>query len=1486
MLMLLSAFAGCSKKEEPNANPTGTEAPGTDNQTNSGDGPSESEKGTSNGNGSENGTEKGTDNGNGNVTDSDPEIETERDTTPKLENYANGELIEYADYMSNNVNVYYTDGDRSGYEISNLNMIYTYNLKKSTGDTIGTLKNKKGGVYLEQTMDVFVKMSNGKTYYSSKSTSDARGNSFRNGLYYYDVRILDHDFVNNITIVDSQDFVMVNDDSTFRKKEMNGNVKDNAFIGVITGVVDPQVRWDHIEYDTSKFNAVSLTVTTTQSSQMELFFVAGDPEKHPDGAYSEEQKVRFSVIPDGTPHTYIIPLDGEGIADFYGTMRSLRFDFNGYQGEKVTISDVKLVKRDYDEAPALYLDRTLHTYPDKLHQVAHVVAGKDTEGIVEIGMVTNIPADRVAKIVVKDAKGQYSDLNGVDWATAEYIGFDIKDVGIFGYIMPYDNQSGTMTVTLKDGVYTIIQTKTPEDGAIYAPVNNTSNDFYMGQRLYTDTNHDFDAFLLEAYIERNPLTSENIVVDEEMSSATAKFNGYEALRGCYKFTLPPNVSFQDSYDNRFNEHNNVVFTVTGDSVDRSLYVLAYAYTTDLECSVVLNADEMLLPIPVQSCKNFKHEHEEPKFDKGDVRYGEAYFPMIVRKGESTKLKVIHLYQNWGANPLKQISSIQCFVPYYHLSTGVTETNCITFQYVYGKDLFTLPDHRAMSAPIWDSEPQHTSGGYHHFLQYTDSEGNYSASENTINSVMSYGPTYAEVKMDFISDDGRIKVTYTHMEMPQTDENRAYYEMHYEVLEDISFDNFATDFSFYKASAYQGTYKYVGYLDENNNPQIREVNDKADQPAVYTLGDQCPYFDSFMMDSGSYLDHPNGWVNLSCLVYNYELTIGGEKSDARLALVDVNQGSSLSIDLEKVTLKKGDEFTINMLIVPWGSHKMAYEDADGNVLPDADSNVRRIRENSLLNPIVATPVEMCELVEDTYIPMVKSTDGKSAIFKISGGADNVVDGTYNTVVRVYGFNSLTVPRIMEKIDGKWETYRVNSAMTPDVLANRHPYDGYGVHYDSDGTFSYSFVVDMSKGEEREFRVVAGGRFTGWTDEDRYPKLENVVEPSEDMLPVYFDPVEINTNAIIGSSNQMLMQNDEDGSYIRIFGNGSAKEAYVTMLPPASEQSAGQYIVIRYRVPETSPVSGANWFLEVFSSTTGNEPGLTNYAHRPSGIITDGRWHIMVFDMTAFTTSKEYLPDANGNYFPKFIRFDLYNSPVDVAWDEKTYIDIAYVGISGDLSEIYELNSDIVDENGKELPDPNAVPDPLPLYFDVNDIGAGSLVGFGGNEIIKEGDQEFIRLYGDGTSPESRLTVANSFGNATGQYVVIKYRISADEAEWFSNKLFDIFCSTVNTGANGDNVTYFGNIKADGEWHIIAVDMSKFESNKEFFAEDGVYTANFISFDCFNGTAPTTTYIDIEYIGMTGDLADVESLASELGQYTLIENNIDANQQVIEVAAKSE
>lgn len=414
------------------------------------------------------------------------------------------------------------------------------------------------------------------------------------------------------------------------------------------------------------------------------------------------------------------------------------------------------------------------------------------------------------------------------------------------------------------------------------------------------------------------------------------------------------------------------------------------------------------------------------------------------------------------------------MPYYHLSTGVTETNCISNWYNRGKNLWTLPDHRSMSMPAssdlknmysaYGNQPQRPNAGYHYFLQYTDANGNYVASEYVDNYISSAGPTYADLTMNYLSDDGKIKVSYRHIEMPQVDENRTYYEMQYEVLDTVEIGNFLEDFSFYTTSGF-ANYTKMGYLDQSNTPKIRDVNPK-DKPLSFVLGNECPYFSLF------YLPSTSEYSNLSFLIYDSEIIIGGEKNDASFAIIDQNYSLRLSLNIDgKVILQKGDRFTINAIIMPWGG---SWKLDDGTTFHNTtDKNVQLVRENTLLNPFVATPVENCEAVESVFIPEIKTTNGKSASFTLSGGA-NCDPGTpevINMVVRADGFNTLTRPVLEELVNGQWVKIELSSTNAPDTKGHTADYDGYAVHYDGDGTYAYSFVVTITDGVARSFRITA-------------------------------------------------------------------------------------------------------------------------------------------------------------------------------------------------------------------------------------------------------------------------------------------------------------------------------------------------------------------------------------------------------------------------------
>ncbi len=994
----------------------------------------------------------------GSEPDKQPDFEEPTLTGP----YA--DTIMLSNRLADGVQAYYANPRRTVYRIENQNMSLEYTLSSSENKLVTSLKNANGKAYLENTMDVFVTMADGKTYLASKSTASPYANIYRMGYYYYDAHIMGQNFMGGSAIIREMPFTVTK--STIRSNQVSGLTVSDGIISYTANGNDPYVytisdkNKDGLCFPAEEYNAVQFSVKTT-ATEGNLYFIAGSRNGH-----SAEQQVRFDLNDNGEWSTCTVVLNT--VPDYTDVVTSLRFDI-GNNGDQVEIKDIKAVKLD-TSAPAILLDRTFHTYSDKMNQVLHFVPSADVDGIQALGTVIDISANTVAKLIVKDAKGVHDSLEGVDFATCEYVGFDIKEAGVLGFILlPHEN-SGKLEVTLQDGIYTVTQAAQPKDGKLLFNPNTTASNFYMGHRLYTDDSHSFDAFLREAEYERHPL--------ESVSGES--YAGYDALRGAYKFTIGGS-GFNEPFFTEQNRHYSADVTVVGGDSDRNIYVYTYFDGGCGENALILDKNDLLLPIPVMIYKNFKGENEEPVFDPGDPAYSETYFPVSVKAGSTTELTVLNLYMNWGQTPLKQLSSIQFFWPYYHLSLGTTETSCISPMYG-ARDLWTLPDFRSMSMPYWfelpegqgySNQPQHTHAGFQYFLQYTDADGNYSATENYRNDIISSGPVYTDVKMDYISDDGRIKVSYNHMEIPETDELRVYYEINYEVLEDISIADFAKDFSFYSFEGYAGAYRKIGYLGEGNQIIHGKVNSRP-APEVIKLGDLYPYIALYDLNTTDASFTKNN-ANLGIIVYDSNFTIGGKACDAGFVMVGQNSKYSLSLDLGSTTLKKGDTMKLCLIVIPWGF----YTSTD-------DSNMQAIRENTCLNKLKLT-VQDGEALDSMYLPKIKSANGKSAEFTVSGGSNN-------KAVRVYGFDKLTAPVVYEKIGGEWVELTLNSSMTPDSRGYSHYYDGYAVYYDRNGTYSYAFAFNMDGADSRTFKIVADKDFESWPE-------ENAPAPAPDAPPAY-------------------------------------------------------------------------------------------------------------------------------------------------------------------------------------------------------------------------------------------------------------------------------------------------------------------------------------------------------------------------------------------------
>ena len=980
-------------------------------------------------------------------TESDTDVETESETETEIETETETEIVsidgEYAKSIMNaaalkgDVQAKYTTSKREAYEIKNNYMSMVYNL---SGDNIGiaSLTAKGGGVLLENTMDVYITMENGLTYYASNSSATARMNIFKHGYYYYDLHMLGQNFLGGDEGVDIYDLK----EGLFIHAHDINNVKcSNDVLSFTTSGNDPFLYVDPNTTDAggmfdSTYTTIRFTMKSTSSKSGQVFFIAGGATGH-----SGEQCVSYNITSDGEWHTYTLTLST--CPGYEGKVKGISFDFEGGDsGENIMIKDIEAV-RFPDDAPKILLDREFHTYSDKLNYVTNFVASVDTTNIKSVGTVTYISKDKVAGLAIEDANGVHYTLDGVDFDSVKYVGFVIKDAGVIGFILPLHKNSGKLEVTLDGDSYCIKQSSTPKDGTIKAPKTDTSNYYSVGCRIYVDATASLDGFLKQAELERNPF--DGIISDYYIA--------YDPLSGAYKFSIG-GTNFNNPFFNEWNVHYTTPITLVGGSEDRSIYILTHTGNGGAEGACVLGSNNMILPIPAMVFKNFGGDNEEPLYWRGDPAYGQTLVPMVAEAGKTVSFSILNAYQNWGAAPLKQLSSIQFSAPYYHLSTGVTETSCIAPWYVSGKDLWTLPDFRTMSAPYWyqytgsyyNNQPQHTHAGYHYFLEYKDIYKRASASENIYNNIISSGLNYAQVEMGYLSDDGRIKVTYNHIEMPQMDEHRALYEIEYEILDDIHLESFKKYFSFYTMKGYAGGYTKIGYLDKNNEFASAKATNNA---KFYTLGDQCPYVALYAL-KGTW---ENQCGNIGFVIYDSDITIGGEKFDGNFMLFSMGGSHSLTLDIDAVSLKKGDTIKLYMILTPWGSE-----------LSEDDSNVRKIRENTCLNPLTATVIDG-EKMESVFLPKVRSTDGEKASFTLTGGNDNCV-------VRVYGFNKLTVPKIYEVIDGNRVEYVVNSTNNPDRKGTSHTYDGYYVYYDNDGTYSYTFVVNMTDvGESgRTFEIV--------------------------------------------------------------------------------------------------------------------------------------------------------------------------------------------------------------------------------------------------------------------------------------------------------------------------------------------------------------------------------------------------------------------------------
>lgn len=937
-----------------------------------------------------------------------------------------GATVVYANAAANGVQGYYENGDRNDYVLENHQIRLSHGLTGYRNKLVTSLKNSQtGNTYLENTMEPYLKRTDGSVYYAGNSQSNARMNTTRLGYYYYETHIRELGFGRELSA--SEEYLYEKDVSGFSGSiwDTNDMSKLSCSGGTmsvrVTDTYDPYVFRGGLNIPEAQYNAIEVTLKTDGvTNQGELFFYTDRT-----GGFNAEQRVAFSLNNDGKYHTYLLDLSATGQSG--GTLRGIRFDIGSSVGETITFQSVKAVKTNIGSAP-FKLDKTFHVYPDKIHQEYRIISTAYATGIAEYGLEVKFPADRIASFQIKQ-NGSCSSVYGTFTGDqVQYAAFDIKNVGIIGFIIPNDGLTAAVSVTREDG-FVVFRQIARWPGNVSA-----GGEVKFGNRIYTDAGHSYSEIEKQAAVEWNPLTG--ITVSNNTSSH-CRFVEYDKLRGAYRFRLDGS-EFNKAYYQEPDKHYTADIEINGDEYDRTVYMWMNSTGGALESAAILDDRKMQAPIPVEVCKNFCGEMEEPFYDPKDSQYGDSIYPIRVEPHKTVKHTSIQLYQNWGKFPLKQISSIQFHISYYHLSTGVTESNCIAPYFVYGKDEWTLPDFRGCSGNMWDSQPQFNSVGRLRFVSYQSDAGKIKA-EYTGTQIRSAGPVYADMDYNYISDCGSYEYSLRHLEYPQNDENRTYYTLKLTFLKDLSIKNVRENFTLFSMDGRAAAFRKLSYLASNGTAAYKDLNLSRSFAETLVLGKDTPYFSYYGLGSSG-----ASIMNFAYLMKNYEITLSGQKWTGNFVLRNTYDGSlnyaCLSLDEGDLTFRKGDSIKLDFILLPWGDHN-----------DTADTNVRYVREDSVLAPIAVTALQG-NVIADDYLPNIRA-EANRAEFTLTGGRNR-------NAVRIDGFTKFGTPVI----------YEVKNGVEVPYVPSHFAYDGYCVHYNADGTYGYSFIYEMdSPLAQRTFRV---------------------------------------------------------------------------------------------------------------------------------------------------------------------------------------------------------------------------------------------------------------------------------------------------------------------------------------------------------------------------------------------------------------------------------
>lgn len=303
----------------------------------------------------------------------------------------------------------------------------------------------------------------------------------------------------------------------------------------------------------------------------------------------------------------------------------------------------------------------------------------------------------------------------------------------------------------------------PQDHKMLAPLDHTA---YITEAYETDTND-----------------LVNVVFDEEL----------HALR----FDLDPSGI---SHANEMDRYDEYTFTVTNPLTEPTNIPLVFNQlkvpaVTGTVMQLVNDNDGRPTGIPVQISKNWHLNSVQVKHDATDGHWLRGSTMLTLDAGASTTLRLRVIYGYWDEVGTASHASLSIIGWLSTVSNWKWDESAIG---AWGESATYDPNQVVAGAffadirPTW-TKPLGSTKTSHHwtenngggdFLVYFDSNNDYRWGKQIKTTYRWTGPNVTEVIYSGISDDNKLRFTYTTQLVRSNDYHRRFYTYRYEILEDI------------------------------------------------------------------------------------------------------------------------------------------------------------------------------------------------------------------------------------------------------------------------------------------------------------------------------------------------------------------------------------------------------------------------------------------------------------------------------------------------------------------------------------------------------------------------------------------------------------------------------------------------------------------------------------------------------------------------------